>query len=110
VVITVAILSTAIIFIFRVFTTVLSSEELCQDILHASLLAEARLWEIEQGWQDLSSSGQETIQGKEFNWNYLTTDLPDSTDLKKLEFSLSWQENNKREEKLAIDTYLMPTK
>jgi hypothetical protein len=100
----VAILSTAIVFIFRAFTTVLSATKLSQNITLACLLAESKLWEIEQRYKDnkqpLGREGEEIIQDKEFRWDYTTEPI--------LEFNVTWQENANKEEKYSIATYLPP--
>jgi hypothetical protein len=109
----VAVLSTAIIFIFRSFTTILSLTKLNQNIASACLLAEGKLWEIEQRHKDLKepipNRGKETIRGRDFEWEYSTEVLQtEATALTKLEFNIGWKENAKRTEKLSIITYLPP--
>lgn len=112
VVITVAILSTALVFIFRSFTTMLSSVKISQNITLACWLAEDKFWEIEQGLKSkaefLDSTGQETIQGTDFKWNYtIEPQQYESINFTKLELTVTWQENNKRERKVSIDTYII---
>ena len=115
VVITVAILSTAIVFVFRGFATVLVTVRLSQNMTLACFLAEDRLWELEvrqAGSLDQlgNDRGELKMQGRDFNWSYQTTRLENSR-LIKLELGVSWKENN-REKEYQMDflTYLLPRK
>jgi type II secretion system protein I len=113
VIITVAILSIAIVSIFRAFTTVLSTLKLSQNMTLACFLAEDKLWEIEQRQRDnvkpLEASGSETIQEREFKWDYTTEkDSSGLANLNKLVFIVSWQEKRRGEEQYIINTYLTP--
>lgn len=105
VLITVAILSTAIVFVFRAFTTVLSSVRFSQNITLACLLAEDKLWEIEEKQKQSqdpigSESGTEKIQNQDFLWSYTTSKLADY-DLIELNLTV----NN-----INFVTYLLPKK
>lgn len=114
VIITVAILSVAIIFIFRSFTAAIASTKFSQNITLACFLAESHLWEIEQSYKDNltlpNPHGTEKLQERDFNWDYaiLDTDIPE---LQKLKFTVSWKERL-REKEYSIDffTYLAPKK
>lgn len=113
VLITVAILSTAIVFIFRSFTASLAAVKFSQNITLACLLTEEKLFEIEERQAPGASEyaeGRENLAEREFKWNYQTTPLEDS-DLAELKFNVSWQENA-RENEYAIDffTYLITKK
>ena len=112
VIITVAILSVAIMFIFRSFASAIASTKFSQNISLACFLAESHLWEIEQRHKDNlalpSPQGTEKIEERGFNWDYtiLDTDIPE---LKKLKFTVSWKERL-REKEYSVDffTYLAP--
>ena len=111
VLIALAILSTAIVFIFRSFTFSLSTTKFSQNITLACFLAEDKIWELEQGQMAQvepieSQQGSEKIQGKDFRWAYQTKKLGNS-DLVYLEFIVYWQENlREKEYSLEFDTYL----
>lgn len=109
VLITVAILSTAIIFIFRAFTASLSSCKFSQNITFACFLAEDKLWEIEKRYKDKKSEtlhpASEIMQNTEFNWDYEKQDI--DSELKQLKFAISWQEKVRENEySIEILTYL----
>ena len=113
VLITVAILSTAIIFIFRSYTASLSSSKFSQDITLACYLVEDKLWEIEQDYKNNPNpvtSGVETIekQNKDFDCGYEILDTV-IVGLKELKLTVSWKENI-RENKYTLEflTYLPP--
>lgn len=110
VIITVAILSSAIVFIFRAFTALLSYAKLSRDITVACYLAEDKLWQVQQRWTDLKSplepSGRELIQEQTFSWNYNTEEIQES--LTKLTLTVSWKESINRQEEYSFDTYLFP--
>jgi len=113
VIITVGILSTAIVFVLRSFMAALSATQLSQNITLASFLAEDKLWEIEQKQKHSASplgaeQGIEKIEERDFNWKYATTKLEES-DLIELKFAVSFPEKRK-ENKYALEflTYLMP--
>lgn len=90
-----AILSTAVIFLFRSFATVLSAMRLSQNITLAGYLAEGKLWEIEEMYkygENLPTPGTDTLQNTDFKWSYEISDA-DIQDLKKLNLTLSWRES-----------------
>jgi len=113
VLITVAILSTAIIFIFRSFTASLSAVRFSQDITLACYLAEDKFWEMKQKQKKSIrplnyEQGTEELQGRQFNWVYQTSKLEDS-DLIKLQFDVSWRHKIKEKEyTITFLTYLPP--
>lgn len=114
VIITVAILSVAIMYVFRSFAAAIAGTKFSQNVSLAVFLAEGQLWEIEQRYKDglvLPAHPQvEKIQERDFNWDYaiLDTDIPE---LKKLKFTVSWKEKA-REKEYSIDffSYLAPKK
>jgi len=103
VLIALAILSTAIVFIFRSFTASLSAAVFAQNIGRACYIAEEKIWEIEKGFPNVTSQ-----QGV-FKWNYNITDLTeaDIPDLKELHFSVSWPQKRQEEYSLDFLTYLI---
>ena len=109
VLITVAILTTAITFIFRSFTASLAFAQFSQDITIACYLAEDKLWEIEQSpvsGPKSSGWGSQRIQNKNFNWLYEIRDT-DNDDLKELKLTVSWKENvREKEYTMEFLTYL----
>lgn len=115
VMITVAILSTAIVFALRAFATVLSSVRFSQNITLACLLAEDKIWEAEEKQKETPgplgiASGKETIQGRDFNWDYTATEI-EGMDLIDLKFNVNWKEKVRQEQyALKFVTYLIPEK
>lgn len=116
VIITVAILSTAIVFIFQAFTTVLSSSKFSQNITNACLLAEDKLLDIEQRQKETigvlvhDPLSTEKIGVQYFDWEFVTETIKlDNSDLIKLTFTVYWQENI-RKDKYSMEflTYLLP--
>jgi hypothetical protein len=109
VLIAIAILSTAIIFIFRSFTVSLSSAKFSHSITLASLLAEEKIWEIETSFKEgtpLPLAKPEIRQNRSFEWKseIMATDI---AKLKLLKLSIFWKENV-REKPYALEffTYL----
>lgn len=113
VLIALAILSTAIVFIFRSFTSSLSSAKFSQNITGACFFAENKIWELEQEQKAQtdpidSRQGSEKIQGKDFKWTSLAKKIGNSNFVY-LEFILYWQENlREKEYSLEFDSYLLP--
>lgn len=105
VIISVAILSTAIVFIFRAFTMVLASVRFSQNITLACFLAEDKLWRLENKFPLTDTSQEETLRNIKFEYNHELTKT-DTPELKQLKFTVSWIE--KRENPYAIEffTYL----
>ena len=111
VLVTVMILSTAIIFVFRSFAASLASSRLVSHITQACFVAENQLTEIEER-QKLTDSplsatqGREQLEGKAFNWNYETNKLGNSN-LLELKLVISWQEKTKEKPySIPLVTYL----
>lgn len=99
--ITVSILSTLVIFIFRALNTCLSAARFSQDISTACFLSEFKLWEAELRLKDtsgeLKESGRENINGKEFTWSADARKMQDS-ELLKLDLKTSWNEKRRNGE------------
>ena len=112
VLIALAILSTAIVFIFRSFTSSLSSAKFSQNITLACFFAENKIWELEQEQKVQaepieSRKGSQKLQGKDFKWTYQAK-RSGSSNLVYLEFIVYWQENlREKEYSLEFDTYLL---
>jgi type II secretion system protein I len=107
--ITVSILSVLIIFIFRALNTCLAAAQFSQNISTACLLAEYKLWEAElkaRGTPDeLTQSGIENINGREFAWSCAVRKFEDSK-LLRLDLKTSWNEKARNEEySLDLFTY-----
>lgn len=113
VLITVAVLSTAIIFVLRSFTAALSAARFSQNIGLACYLAENKLWEIEQKQKLyyeplIPEQGSQILQERRFNWAYTLSKLTDA-DLILLKVKVSWQEKAREKEySLSFSTYLLP--
>ncbi|MBI4972838.1 MAG: prepilin-type N-terminal cleavage/methylation domain-containing protein [Candidatus Omnitrophica bacterium] len=115
VLITTAILSSAIIFVFRAFTTALSAARFSQNITLACFLAEDKFQEWEERQKELTTplgldAGREKKQARDFNWNYETNKLADSN-LIELKFNVSWKESIRQKDYvLDFFTYLLAKK
>lgn len=108
VLVAVAILSTAIVFIFRSFTASIAAAKLSQNMTLAVLTAEGGLSQITEAYSgDTPLSGIDC--GKNFSCDYKITDTA-IVGLKKLDFSISWQENKNKKYTINIPTYLLPKK
>lgn len=100
VLITVAILSCAIIFIFQSYAASLSAMRLSEDISLACYLAEDKLIWIEEASRyglPLEGAGSYSGQNRDFQWRQEILDT-DNHDLKELKLVVSWRENTKRKE------------
>ena len=74
VLITIAILSTAIIFVFRSFATLLAAQKTSQALILGTFLAEEKIWEAKteqkKSLQPLEyREGLQELQGEQFNWD-----------------------------------------
>jgi len=112
VLITVAILTGGIVFVFRSFMTSLSAANLSQNIMLASYLAEDKLWQVEAAQKQkisLENSGLETvnIQSREFSTKYeiLPTTIKS---LSKLNISAAWLRDKRNSYSVDFSTYLTP--
>jgi type II secretion system protein I len=112
VLITVAILSSAIIFVFRAFTASLAANRLSQNITRACFVAEAKLWEalhLSLRNKAIPASGSENIDNLDINWSFRSGhSSPDG--LRPLTVSVYWRENT-REKNVSMEfTTLIPIK
>ncbi|MEI8350439.1 MAG: type II secretion system minor pseudopilin GspI [Candidatus Omnitrophota bacterium] len=111
VLITVAILSTTVIFLFRSFTTSLATTRFAERMTLACYLAENKIWEIQQAYANdatLSQDGYEIMQGTRFGWKYRITESVNPK-LKELITTVSWKERAKEKEyTMDFYTYLLP--
>jgi type II secretory pathway pseudopilin PulG len=91
----VAILSSAIVFIFRSFTSSLASVRFSQNITHACLVAERILWETHDRYKGGGpvqlEQGRCTIEEKNFDWVSEVT-LPTPENLQQLKLRIWWPE------------------
>lgn len=107
----VGILAVITVFIFRAFSSALAAAKLSQNISLACILTENKIWEINQQLMQsgkmTAGEGQQELQGREFRWRYaIEPVLYLSTILPELQWSLQWDENARRQENLAISSYL----
>lgn len=109
VLITVGILSVAVITIFRSFAASLSAARFSQHISLASYLTEGKILEIEQAYKkNLTTQdyGVTSFASTNFNWHYEILDTQ-KEDLKELKFIVSWKENQREQEyPMEFLTYL----
>jgi prepilin-type N-terminal cleavage/methylation domain-containing protein len=104
VLITVAILSSAIAVVLRAFASLLATTQYSQNITRATLLAEDKLWRLENG---LPFEDKERGEEK-FTPAYTQTPdiLPDFKDLELLKVSVSWEEKGASPYTIDFYTYL----
>lgn len=111
VLITMAIMVTGIVFVFRAFVTSMICAKFSQNITIACLLAGNKIWEIEEnhkGGIAMETSGSQASQNKEYKWNYLISKI-EGMELEEMEFDLSWQEKTREKEYLLkLISYLPP--
>ncbi|MCK9614256.1 MAG: hypothetical protein M0R48_01985 [Candidatus Omnitrophica bacterium] len=112
VLVTVAILTGGIVFVFRGFMTSLSAANLSQNIMLASFLVEDKFWQIEEMQKQKilpENSGLETIkvQNREFNVKYEIS-RTGIEGLSKLNVSVSWPKDRKNSHSVDFVTYLTP--
>jgi len=112
VLITVAILSGGIVFVFRAFMTSLSAANLSQNIMLASFLAEDKLWQVEQMQkekitQDNSGVNTITLQNREFNVRYEISSTA-AEGPGKLDVTVSWPKDKRSSHSVSFSTYLFP--
>jgi len=112
VLITSAILTSAIVFVFRSFSACIWGLSSSRNVNYACLLAEGKLWEMEQR-QSASvnaipkDSGIEEVSGKTFQWDYETAGLTQSN-LVEADLTISWEERPRKESaSLKFTTYLI---
>ncbi len=111
VLVTTAILTGGIVFILRGFMVSLSTANLSQNIMLASLLAEDKFWQIEEMQkQEILKENQGgeiiTVQNKEFNVTYeiFPTDI---SGLGKLKISVSWPKDARSSYGIDFSSYLI---
>lgn len=108
VLVTMAIFSTAIIFVFRAFTTSLDSVRLSQHVVLASELAQEKILETSlalKSHQSFPGSGSVTLENQKFDWRYELTDLEKNE--KGLNLAVTWKEKaGKNQHLLEIRTLL----
>lgn len=105
VLITVAILSSAIIFVFRSFATALTSVKFSQDLTRACYLAEDKLWEINQYSLNGNSLPEQGSEDK-FRWEYEISPASEPN-LEELKLNVYWKKNKKESDySLQFSTYL----
>ena len=108
VIVTVAVLSTAIMFVFRSFATVLAASKIGQNMTLACLRAENELYKIEQEQRKSNSplDGKGSDAAQVFSWNYVTGKNP-NWNLMNCAFAVSWKEKKGNvPRQLQIDTFL----
>lgn len=109
VLVTTAIISIGLTFIFRSFTTALAASKLSNEILSACYLAEDKAWQLEQLYccqavkPDLNPPPAETNSG--LNCSYEISDT-ESRDLKKLKLVITFGKNEREARNLDFLTYL----
>ena len=101
VIITVAILSTAIVVVLRAFTTIISAVKFSQNITLACLFAEDKLWKLEN---DFPLTEEANTQSSKFSYNDESSDT-DIPGLKQLKLTVSWEEKRKNPYSLEFYTY-----
>ncbi len=110
VLITVAILSTAIIFLFRSFTASLSAAQFSQNLTLACYLAEEKFFDIQNSYaykKMLMDEGTQSAQNINFRWKYEIGNT-DNESLKKLGLFVSWKEKVKAREYSVDFSTLLP--
>ena len=110
VLITVAILLTAIVFLFRSFATSLTTAQFSQNTTLACYLAEEKLFDIQNSYaykKMLMDEGTQALQNINFRWKYEISDT-DNEGLKKLDLLIIWKEKNRAREYSMDFTTLLP--
>ena len=110
VLITVAILSSAVIFIFRAFGAVLNSAKFSQNISSACYLAENKIWEIRHrraAPPKKETAAEEYSTKQRFNWRWENGDL-ENLGLSLLKFNVSWKERMREKDyEISLSSYLL---
>lgn len=96
VMLTAAIISTVVIFIFRSFVSSLNSVRFGQNMILAAFLAQEKLSLIERRAL-ADSSGLDTMENMQFKWSYDLAET-DISGLYKVDFSVSWKEKTRQED------------
>lgn len=94
VIVTVAVLSTAIMFVLRSFAAALAASKIGQDMTLACLLAENEFWKVEQEQRKTGSplDGKGSDRSGVFSWNYATEKNPSRDFLMNGVCTVSWKE------------------
>lgn len=100
VLVTVAILSAAIIFILQALAASLSASRLSQNISRACYLTEEKIWNIKE------SFGEGPMREGDFRWDYIVRDT-DNSKLGELEFSVFWPQKPGQEYSMKFKTYFI---
>lgn len=114
VMVAVAILSTALVFVFRSFATVLTAVKLSRNLTLACWLAEEKIWEASVKAKGVTSvlnlNSEETIQEVKFS-SAVSTELGEinSVPLEILKCDISWFQGGKKKDNFTLFTYLAPT-
>ena len=111
VMVAVAILSVALVFIFRSFTTVLTAVKLGRNLSLACWLAEGKMWEASLRAKGSASAfnlnSREKIQGVEFSSAISVEESEiNSVPLKLLKGDVSWFQSHNKENNLTLFTYI----
>lgn len=105
VMLTAAIMSVVVIFIFRSFASSLYSVRFGQNMILATFLAQEKLLLIEHRAL-VDSSGLDIIENKQFKWSYELNETG-INDLYRIDFSVSWKEKIRQEDfMMNIVTYV----
>ncbi len=109
VLITVGILTSTVVFIFRAFGAALNSARFSQNLLQASYLAENKIWEIKHQAGDLpkDESGKEDYPAnRQFKWRWAKSDLA-GQNLSLVNFTVSWKEKAREKDyEISLLSYL----
>lgn len=107
VLVTVSVLSVAVVFIFRAFTASLAAADFNKNMTLGCLLAEERLWDAEFRSNSFSvTNGEATLGAKNFNWE-LKLDDTDSPDLKQALLTVAWQQGRENLYSMDFLTYYL---
>jgi type II secretory pathway pseudopilin PulG len=111
VLVSIALLSTAIVFIFRAFNTSLSAARLSRNISLTCFVIEQKIWEIEQQRKDNlaipeTASSEINLAGEKFNLDYIIADTDIAT-LKRLNIKTSWRQRRLKPYSMDFSTLLL---
>jgi hypothetical protein len=105
------VISVGVVSVFRAFTTTLAAAQLSQHITSANFLFKSELCGLQQrcGTGDgppFYFQEKTLLRGKEFITNYEITDT-DSPRLKKLKYTILWEEKKNSPYSIQFDAYLL---
>ena len=100
VLVSVSIFVGVVIFVSQAFNISINITRLAQNIILGCLVAEDKLWEIEQKYIDktLESNfleGEIKLHNRKFKWKYNIEDT-EIEDIKQLNLDISWEEKKKK--------------